>query len=76
MAFKISRVQRLSVVIGISLGFFVAEISGKQNVEPYLRRFANMALYSWLLYAFSSLDSGCLSLCMLNQHLPTSQAAN
>lgn len=33
MTFKITRVQRLSAVIGISLSFFVAEISGKRMLD-------------------------------------------
>lgn len=42
MAFKISRVQRLSAVIGISLSFFVAEISGKRILD-YGHCWANFA---------------------------------
>lgn len=35
MAFKISRVQRLSAVLGISLCFFIAEISSKLSPRLY-----------------------------------------
>lgn len=34
MAFKPTRIQRLSAVIGISMCFFIAEISGKIETKP------------------------------------------
>lgn len=64
MALPLTQSRRLQIVIGISLCFFIAEVSGiKYSTLPYTTCPDNSS--SWILHKFSRTRRRCIPLCRL-----------